>query len=122
MPSVIDPNSTSYPIAAAADATGVPRALAYPYVWANRLWAQAPTGPNFQRLLATYEDLIIGVGLQPTVAFQQRVEAAIMDSRVYWPVPDWFTWPALVPERTIPDVVFSDDDNAIPPDQPEPVE
>lgn len=119
---MIHPDSTSYPVAAAAEATGVPRALAYPYVWANRLWAQTPTGPNFSRLLAAYEALIIDVGLQTTTAFQERVEAAIMDSRVYWPIPLWFTWPALVPERTIPDVVFSDDDNAIPPMQPEPIE
>lgn len=118
---MISPNSSSYPIAAAALATGVSYAHAYGYVWANRLYLDDRNAKAGQDgLVAAWEALVDEYGEATTAAFQERVEAAIMDGRVYWPYPDFFAARALQAERRLL-VIEEDDDAGDPPEQPEAV-
>lgn len=123
---MIDEFSSSYPVRGAADACGVPLTLAYPYVWANRLWEEAQASGNglnaaLEGLTAAWVAITTAHGEATTMAFQERVEAGIMDGRVYWPYPKFFEARALQAERRIP-TVRDDDDGIAPPVQPEPVD
>lgn len=87
---MIDQFSASYPIAEAAEATGVSRAHAYAYVWANRRWLSAPSKDTMGDLSWAYLDLIMSYPEPTGTAFIERIEAAIMEGRIYWPYPEWF--------------------------------
>lgn len=122
---MIAPFSSSYPIHGAALACGVPLQLAYAYVWANRGWEEAQDGKAplpaaLDALTAAWMAITEELGESTTVAFQERIEAGIMDGRVYWPYPRFFEARALQAQRQIHED-RSDDDGVAPPDQPEPV-
>lgn len=89
---MIAPNSPSYPIAGAALAVGITYAEAYGYVWANRnlVATRNMAGPEGAALVAAWERIVDAHGQNTMVAFQERIEAAIMDGLIYWPYPAWF--------------------------------
>lgn len=105
---MIDQFSASYPIAGAAEATGVSRAHAYAYVWANRCWLAAPSKDTMGDLSAAFIEIAFHYGDSTRVAFIERIEAAIMEGRIYWPYPEWFE---DRPEPRSLEVVRDDDDD-----------
>lgn len=117
------PESTSYPVAGAAVACGVDIGMAQRYCWANRLFCLQPLGAEtLIDLNDAYFALVHTYGDTTTAALQERLEAAIMEDRIYWPVPGWKEAKAQRPERPLPDVDRTDDDGIDPPEQPEPIE
>lgn len=107
---MIDQYSSSYPIAGAAEAVGISRALAYGYVWANRQFAGNPTQETYDALFSAWTAIWEAHGQPTACAFQERVEAAIMDGRVYWPHKAWFLGAPLAPTRAV-EVIREDDDD-----------
>ena len=120
------PESTSYPVAGAAVACGVDIGMAQRYIWANRLWCLSFDRPDEQAseqaMLGAYDAMVDAYGSQTTAALLERLEAAIMDDRIYWPVPGWKEAASSMPERVLPNVDRSGDDGIEPPEQPEPIE
>ena len=116
------PESASYPVAGAAVACGVDIGMAQRYCWANRVWLLSPSGTTRRAMEGAYSAIQRVYGDQTTAALQERLEAAIMEDRIYWPVPGWKEAMARQPDRPLPDVDRTDDDGVEPPEQPEPIE
>lgn len=118
---MIDPHSASYPITVAALAVGVDPGMATSYVWANRQWAVTHDIGWYRALIAAFVEIEAHYGATTAAALQERLEAAIMDGRIYWPVPNWHRWPDLSPVRELPGMVEDDQPDADVPPQPDPI-
>lgn len=123
---MIDPHSASYPILGAALASGVEPRLAYQYVDANYRLLQ--TGQRGERELAEIIRIyVVMMDRYPPAtvsAFQERVEAAALEGRIYWPFPDWLesaTNRLQIGARRPMGIVEDDEPDNDPPPQPEPI-